>query len=106
LLAFLPQLAVFYSLIGSDEDVARIVAEVEVAARQIDIGAGGWIMLYAGAGDRTKVREWLQTAVEKVQREEPDAGYFDLTGVRNNVYGVPMLDEPEFRSLRSQLGTL
>ncbi|MGD8324811.1 MAG: hypothetical protein PVF50_10650 [Gammaproteobacteria bacterium] len=105
-LAYLPQLAVIYSLIGSDEDVERIVAEVEVAARATDIGAGGRVLLYAGAGDRARTLEWLRTAVEKVRRGEPDPGYFDLMTAKSNAYGVPMLDEPEFRELRSQLGSL
>jgi TolB-like protein len=104
--AFLPQLAVGYSLIGSENDVARIVAEVEAIAQNTDIGAGGRLMLYAGAGDRATALQWLRTGVEKAERGEPDPGYFDLMASKNNVYAVPMLDEPEFRALLARLGSI
>jgi len=104
--AFLPQLAVGYSLIGFDDDVARIVAEVEELAQDTDIGAGGWLMLYVGAGDRVKALQWLRTGVEKAERGEPDPGYFDLMSSKSNAYAVPMLEEPEFRALRPRLGSI
>ena len=53
--------------------------------------------------DRAKVREWLDMAIE---RQEPDAGYYEIVNVRLNAFGHPMLEEPEFRELRAKLGPL
>jgi Tfp pilus assembly protein PilF len=104
LVAFLPDIAIAYSQIGRDDDVARLVAEVEAMGEQMDIGAGGHAAVYVAAGDREKALQWLRVAVEKAARHEPDAGFFELMSLRSNVFGHPMLDEPEFRELRAQLG--
>jgi TolB-like protein len=103
LLAVLAPMSNLYARLGETEDVARLVAEVETRGRDANIGAGMYASLYAAAGDRTKVREQLEIVLGKIEREEPDAGFFELINVRNNAYGNPLLEEPEFRALRDRL---
>lgn len=71
-----------------------------------DIGAGTYAVTYLAAGEREKVREWLEVAVTKIERNEPDAGTSDLFNMRSNIYRHPLLEEPEFRELRARLGRL
>lgn len=106
LVAVLPQLALLYSRAGLPGDAQRIVTEVEAIGTQRDMGAGTYVTAYLALGDRARVRQWLQTAIGKVERGEPDAGYYDLMSIRSNSFGDPMLDEPEFRELRAKLGRL
>jgi TolB-like protein/Flp pilus assembly protein TadD len=106
LVAVLPQLALLYSHVGQTADAQRIVAELEAVGTQRDIGAGSRTVAALALGDRAKLRQWLTTAVGKVERHEPDAGYYDLMSIRANSFGDAILDEPEFRELRSKLGAL
>ena len=105
-LALLPQLALIYARFGHSVNVARLVAEVEARGRDTDIGVGTYLTLSLSTGDRAKVREWLDIAIGKIERQEPDAGYYEIVNVRLNAFGHPMLEEPEFRELRAKLGPL
>ena len=71
-----------------------------------DIGAGTNAMTAIALGDRADLRRWLEAAIGKVERREPDPGYFDLMTIRGNSIGSPILDEPDFRELRAKLGSL
>jgi hypothetical protein len=82
------------------------LAEFEAVGTQRDIGTGSRAVAALALGDRAKLRQWLTAAVDKIERHEPDAGYYDLMSIRANSFGEAILDEPEFRELRSKLGTL
>jgi tetratricopeptide (TPR) repeat protein len=104
--ALLPTLAANYANIGLDEDVERIVAEVEGLADQSAYGPGAFAVLYLAQRNRERVREWLEVAATNVELGETDPSYFTLMNLKNNLYNVPMLEEPEFIELRQRLGSL
>ena len=106
LVALLPQLAYLYARVGAPADAERLIAEVEAIGQQRDIGVGTRIIAAIARDDRAEVRRWLETAIAKIERHEPDAGYFDVMTVRGNSLASPLLNEPEFRDLRAKLGRL
>lgn len=105
-LVMLPELAIGYALVGRQEEVAKLVAEIEAVGRELDVGAGSYAMAYLAAGDRDKTLQWLEAAVEKVRARQPDQGFYSLMLIKHNVVGHPLLEEPRFRELRAQLGAL
>lgn len=104
LLYFLPQLAIGYAAIDRQDDVARLVAEIEAAGRDHDIGAGNYALAYLAAGDEQTARNWLEAAADEAIRNQPDRGYFALMLIKQNVFALPVLEQPRFRELRAQLG--
>jgi TolB-like protein len=104
--ALLPTLAANYANIGLDDDVERIVAEIEGLADQTAYGPGAFAVLYVAQRNRERAREWLEVAVANVERGETDPSYFTLMNLKNNLYDVPMLEEPEFVELRQRIGSL
>ena len=46
----------------------------------------------------------LQTVVNRVENNEPDPAFYLLSIVKSNAQAHPVLDEPRFRELRSQIG--
>jgi tetratricopeptide (TPR) repeat protein len=95
-----------YSRIGRSEDVARLVADVEKLAAAGSVGAGTWALMYLALGDSDEAHRWLDTAVEKIERHEPDAGFLNLMTIKTNPHANPVLDEPRFRNLRDRIGAL
>ncbi len=95
-----------YSRIDRSDDVARLAAEVEKLATSGSVGAGTWALLYLALGDSDKAHRWLESAVEKIERHEPDAGFLNLMTIKTNPHANPVLDEPRFRRLRDQIGAL
>lgn len=112
-LIYVAQLAVAYQLIGSETDVARLLAELEEITSGIQnqgsagqASAGLDAMISLARGDRAATLSALETAVAKVEREELDSGFNELMNIKNNVLAHPMLEEPRFRELRDRLGSL
>jgi len=62
-------------------------------------------MGYLAQEDADAAFESLQTVVNRVKSGEPDAAYRGLMVVKSNAQRHPVLDEPRFRDLRSQIGT-
>jgi hypothetical protein len=65
--------------------------------------AGNWALAHLAVGDVKAARAALETVVEKIANQEPDAGYLTLRLIRANIYSDPVLDEPGFAVLREQL---
>jgi tetratricopeptide (TPR) repeat protein len=102
-IAFLPKLAMGYSMLGRVTDVSRLLDELHARGRGIDIGAGPYALAHAAAGERERALEWLRAAVEKVGGGERDPGYYDLVHIMRNLYRQPIFDEPKFTELRRRL---
>jgi tetratricopeptide (TPR) repeat protein len=95
-IVFLPELAYAYSRLGRDDDVARLFAEIEMRAVEVDVGAGTWAMAYLAAGDEDEALRWLEASAEKVRNHEPDQGYLHLMNLKMNFLADPRLEEPRF----------
>jgi TolB-like protein/DNA-binding winged helix-turn-helix (wHTH) protein len=95
-----------YSRIDRSDDVARLAADVEKLAAGGSVGAGTWALMYLALGDSDEAHRWLDTAVEKIERHEPDAGFLNLMTIKTNPHADPVLDEPRFRKLRDRIGAL
>ncbi|MGI9264138.1 MAG: hypothetical protein ACR2QU_04370 [Gammaproteobacteria bacterium] len=99
----LPELAHAYAVIGRTEDAHRIFQEIRELGRDEELGAGTWAQAYLAIGDQQSALMWLETAVEKAQNHEPDAGFFNLMFIKMNVLSDAVLEEPEFVALRNRL---
>ena len=95
-----------YSRIDRSDDVARLAADVENLAASGPVGAGTWALMYLALGDSDEAHRWLDAAVQKVERHEPDAGFLNLMTIKTNPHANPVLDEPRFRKLRDRIGAL
>jgi TolB-like protein/DNA-binding winged helix-turn-helix (wHTH) protein len=95
-----------YSGIDRSGDVARLAADVEKFAASGSVGAGTWALMYLALGDSDEAHRWLDKAVEKIERHEPDAGFLNLMTIKTNLHADPVLDEPRFRELRDRIGAL
>jgi tetratricopeptide (TPR) repeat protein len=93
-----------YSRIGRSDDVARLAGDIEKLAANGPVSAGTRALMYLALGDADEAHRWLDTAVEKIERHEPDAGFLNLMTIKTNVHANPVLDEPRFRKLRDRIG--
>jgi len=95
-----------YSRAGMRADASRLFTRLEAQAESGVVGAGSWPLGYLAIGDAERAFEWLTRAVEKIERHEPDEGFFNLMIIKANVGANPILDEPRFRALRDRIGAL
>ena len=100
---YLVDLAYAYGRIGRTEDAQRVFAEIERAAAEQDIGAGGWAFAYLGVGNREKALESLRTGVTLARAKTVDPGFFSLMNARMNVTADPVLEQSEFAAMRGEL---
>ena len=101
----LASLAYTYSLIGYDEDATRVLEELDAATPDREFNAGSWVLGYLAQGNDDDAFDSLQTVVNRIKNNEPDAAYYGLMLIKSNAQRHPVLDEPRFRDLRSQIGT-
>ena len=99
---FMAHVARDYRRLGRIDDARRAFAEFEHWAANNVVSAGDWVAAYQGIGDADKMYEWLELAVEKSARQEPDS-HQALLGIAANISRDPILDEPRFRELRAKL---
>jgi tetratricopeptide (TPR) repeat protein len=102
-LVFLPELAYAYSRLGRRDDVARLFAEIEGRAAEVDVGVGTWAMAYLAMGDDAEALRRLEVAAEKARNHEPDQGYIQLMNLRMNFLADPRLEEPRFAEVLSRI---
>jgi tetratricopeptide (TPR) repeat protein len=95
-----------YSRAGLRADAARLFNRLKGQARSGVVGTGSWPLGYLAVGDTERAFDWLTRAVEKIERHEPDEGFFNLMIIKANVGANPILDEPRFRALRDRIGAL
>ena len=96
--------AYVYSQLGLREDANRVFLEFQSwAERYHRGGTGDWAMAYLAIGETEKALEWLGRAVGKVESNEPDEAFFALMTIKTNPHSDPILELPEFVSMRSKL---
>ena len=99
----LTNLAYAYAQNGSAEDARRLVDLLATRATDRRHHAGHWALAHLAVGDLEAARRSLEVVIDKIAKQEPDAGYLTLRLIRANIYSDPVLDEPGFAALREQL---
>ncbi len=97
-------LAHAYSRTGLGADARRLFDRLtEMEATRV-VGVGSWPLAYLAIGDSARAYQWLQRAVDKIESNEPDEGFFNLMIIKHNVQANPTLVEARFRALRDRIG--
>jgi tetratricopeptide (TPR) repeat protein len=104
--ATVSSLAHAYYRANRRDDAARLYARLEQQGQNGVVGAGSWPLGYLAIGDEERAFGTLEEAVAKIERHEPDEGFFNLMIIKANVGGNPALDQPRFRALRDRIGAL
>ena len=90
-----------YGRAKSSEDAQRLFGLLQDRASEYHIGAGAWAQAYLGVGDQQQALEWLNTAANTPAL---DNGFVNLYVIAGNFTADPILEQPEFREVRSRLG--
>jgi TolB-like protein/DNA-binding winged helix-turn-helix (wHTH) protein len=96
-------LAYAYAQNGSPGDARRLFDVLATKAPDRRHQAGNWALAYLAVGDFDAARVALETVIEKIAKQEPDAGHLTLRLIRTNIYSDAVLEQPEFVALRAQL---
>jgi DNA-binding winged helix-turn-helix (wHTH) protein/TolB-like protein len=103
-LSISPGAAVGYDLIGRNDKAEELSGRIlNPDSADVDIDAGTRAMAYLALGDPEGLAESLWEAIDKINRWEPDGGFFNLMMIKHNVMDHPMLEQPRFQRLREQL---
>ena len=95
-----------YFRAGQRDDARRLFARLETEESSGVVGAGSWPLGYLAIADEAQAYRWLDRAVKKIERHEPDEGVFNLMIIKANVVANPVLEEQRFRALRERIGAL
>jgi hypothetical protein len=71
-----------------------------------DLIAGDWAMAYLGLRDADNAYKRFSRGVELAETRTPDAGFYALLAIRQNVLNDPLLEQPRFRKLRDRLSAI
>jgi pentatricopeptide repeat protein len=96
-------LAYGYAQNGRPDDARRLFDMFATRGGDRRHQAGHWALAHLAVGDVEAAREALEVVIDKIAKEEPDAGYLTLRLIKANMYADPVLDEPGFVALRKQL---
>lgn len=99
----LANLAYAYSRNGRLDDARRLFEMLDTKSPDRRHHAATWALAHLAIGDEQRSRESLEIVIDKIAKREPEAGLVALRLIRWNVYAQPLLDEPPFSDLRSQL---
>lgn len=102
--AAISSLAHAYARAGAPDDAARLFEKLTQRARHGVVGAGSWPLAYLAVGEQERAYEWLNRAVTKIERNQPDEGFFNLMIIKANVQANPVLEQPRFAALRARIG--
>ena len=96
-------LAYAYAQNGSPGDARRLVDMLAQKSPDRRHHASHWALAHLAVRDAEAAHEALEVVIDKIAKEEPDAGYLTLRLIRANIYSDPVLEQPEFAALREQL---
>ncbi len=94
-------LAYGYGLAQRAEDATRIFNRIEQLAEDRRVGSISWAIAYLGLRNEEQALQWLHAAINE---RVADEGAFWWPLLKRNVWGDPMLEQPEFLEVRQQLG--
>jgi tetratricopeptide (TPR) repeat protein len=87
-----------YGRIGRREKAQRLFDEIQNSGGPVSDST--WALAHLAIGERARSLEHLDRAIEKIERHEPDAGWFNLMMFKHNLTGDPTLEAPDFRARR------
>jgi TolB-like protein/DNA-binding winged helix-turn-helix (wHTH) protein/Flp pilus assembly protein TadD len=96
-------LAYGYSRIGYATEAMRLFEEIRNVADERSVGAATWALAYLAIGAEEQALEWLDDLLEKIENNEPDAGWFNSMAIKHNVTGDPVLEETQFKERRDRI---
>lgn len=99
----LAEIAKVYGQIGRVEDAQRLFDEIMSVDDPESLGAGTLAAAYLGIGDTERAAASLRAAAEKVRNHEPDAGFWSLMHLVHDVTTHPVLAQPEFAEILSEI---
>lgn len=102
--AALSSVAHGYFRAGRRDEARRLFKQLQMKESGGVVGAGSWPLGYLAIGDEAQAYRWLDRAVSKIERHEPDEGFFNLMIIKANVVANPVLEEPRFKELRQRIG--
>jgi len=97
----LATLAYHYGLAMSSDDASRVFERLTDVADVRRVGHLSWAMAYLAIDDQEQVLEQLSWAAES---KLPDEGAFFFGYFTNNLWGDPVLEQPDFVEVRGRLG--
>jgi DNA-binding winged helix-turn-helix (wHTH) protein/TolB-like protein/Flp pilus assembly protein TadD len=92
-----------YSRIGLEEDARRLFQMVQSRSNAEVVSDGAWASAYLAIGDLDAARDALERAVGKIEKHEPEPGWYPLMLIKHNVLGTPALEESPFKELRERI---
>jgi TolB-like protein len=93
-------LTYLYGRAQSVSDARRTFNRLEAVAGQYRVGESTWAWAYLGIDDQVRALQSLQRFAEQ---KEPDDSSFLFGSFITNISGDPVLEQPEFVSVREQL---
>jgi TolB-like protein/tetratricopeptide (TPR) repeat protein/predicted Ser/Thr protein kinase len=102
-IVFLPEMAYAYGRLGRTNDAQRLFERLEAAAKERDIGTGGWALGYLAIGDQRRALEQLEAAAVKVRNHESDAGYLGIMNLKMNFLADPLVKTPQFADVLARI---
>jgi TolB-like protein/DNA-binding winged helix-turn-helix (wHTH) protein/Flp pilus assembly protein TadD len=101
---FLPEFAYAYSLLGLDDDVNRLYAQVLARAETDDsLGAGTWAQTFLAVGDHERALEWLDVVADRAEDHVIDEAALNVLHLKMNYMNDPVLHEPRFVEVFSRI---
>jgi tetratricopeptide (TPR) repeat protein len=100
---FLPEMAYAYGRLGRRDEAQQLFALIEAAAKERDIGTGGWTLAYLAVGDEKSALGQLEAAAAKVRNHEADAGYLSLMNLKMNFLADPLVATPRFAEVLARI---
>lgn len=98
---FLGQIAQIYRLSGSPNDARRVFDQLSLLAQRKRIGPFSWASAYLAIDDQQAALEVLnEAALNKI----PDEGGMFVGNIKTNIFGDPVLEQPEFVDVRARIG--
>ncbi len=94
-------LAYAYSLLNRPDDTARALGRFDELAAAQRVPASAQVLVHLARGEK---EEALRALIEAAEEKEPYEAFNQMMHVARNSYRDPTLDEPEFVTVREQIG--
>ena len=96
-------LAYGYSRIGYAREAMRLFEDLQNVAQGQSVGASTWAIAYLAIGAEQQALEWLDKLLEKIEKHEPDPGWFNLMVIKHNITADRVLEDPRFKERRLRI---
>ena len=98
---WIANLVYVYARINRPDDTVRALGRFDELASAQRVPTSGQVMVHLARGEK---EEALRTLTKAAEEREPYEAFNQMMSVANNLYRDPTLDEPEFVTIREQIG--